>query len=163
MNIIQQLKAPFPERSIHWRVGARTKDKKKGIPLAYIDARDVMKRLDDTVGAENWQCRYSHVTDKMVVCEVGIRASIFGLDRNEWAFKANGAGDTQVEAEKGSLSDSMKRAAVLWGIGQYLYNMPTMWLELNEWGNGFIDPPRLPDNFKPEFYESFINSKEKTE
>ena len=31
----------------------------KGIPLAYLDARDAMERLDDVVGPENWQDRYT--------------------------------------------------------------------------------------------------------
>jgi hypothetical protein len=159
LTIMEQLAAPFPEKAIHWRVGARTKDKKKGIPLAYIDARDAMKRLDDVVGGENWQCRYPLADSGLLICEVGIRASVFGLDRNEWVWKANGAGDTQVEAEKGKASDAFKRACVLWKIGQYLYSMPNIWLPLNEYGNGFIEPPRLPDPFKPEYYEHFIQSK----
>jgi len=50
MNIFDALAKPFPESSIHWRVGSTTKDKDKGIGLAYIDARDVMQRLDDVVG-----------------------------------------------------------------------------------------------------------------
>ena len=50
MSIYDELKAPFPGDKIHWRVGARTKDKSKGIPLAYIDARDVMERLDEVLG-----------------------------------------------------------------------------------------------------------------
>ena len=46
--MLSQLSIPFPVNKIHWRVGATTKDKSKGIALAYVDARDVMKRLDDT-------------------------------------------------------------------------------------------------------------------
>jgi hypothetical protein len=34
----------------------------KGMALAYIDARDVMQRLDEAVGPDNWQCRYP-ITD----------------------------------------------------------------------------------------------------
>ena len=48
MNIFDELAKPFPETSIHWRVGAtnaRSQGGKptKGIALAYIDARDVME------------------------------------------------------------------------------------------------------------------------
>ena len=133
MNIHDQLRRPFELTKIHWRVGSVTKDKSKGMALAYIDARDVMSRMDNVVGTENWQCRYPLSDNGLLICEVGIRASVFGLDRNEWVWKANGAGDTQVEAEKGKCSDAMKRAAVLWGVGQYLYALPNKWFPLDDW------------------------------
>ena len=152
MNIEQQLAAPFPVSRIHWRVGARTKDKSKGIALAYIDARDVMKRLDDVVGGLNWQNRYTHVTDKGVVCEIGIRVG------EEWLWRANGAGDTQVEAEKGAMADAFKRAAVLWGIGRYLYALPNTWCEL-EGGQRIKAPPALPTWATPEGYQQILEKK----
>lgn len=126
MDILEQLKAPFPPDAISWRVGATNKDKTKGIALAYIDARDVMRRFDEVCGLD-WQCRYSHVTDKGVVCEIGIKID------GEWRWRSNGAGETDVEGEKGAMSDAMKRAAVLWGVGRYLYDLPNEWVELDEY------------------------------
>ncbi len=154
MDIHEQLLAPFPAKKIHWRVGARTKDKSKGIALAYIDARDVMKRLDDVVGPLNWQCNYSHVTDKGVVCNIGIKVG------DEWIWKANGAGDTQVEAEKGAMSDAFKRAAVMFGIGRYLYSLPNVWVPLVK-GAQIKEPPALPDWATPEGYQKLINKESK--
>ncbi len=116
----KKLSEPFSPESVSWRVGARTGDKSKGIALAYIDARDVMERLDAVVGVENWQCRYPFSG----CCELSIRIN------NEWVTKSNCAGETQVEAEKGQASDAFKRAAVLWGIGRYLYDLPDVWVEL---------------------------------
>lgn len=121
---LAQLKDPFEPDRISWRVGSTTKDKKKGMALAYIDARDVMQRLDDVCGPENWQCDYPHAGQK-TVCRIGIRID------GEWIWKANGAGDTDIESEKGALSDAFKRAAVLWGIGQYLYDIETPWVTLD--------------------------------
>ena len=136
MNIHQQLERPFPANRISWRVGATTKDGTRGIPLAYIDARDVMDRLDKVIGPASWQCRYPTDYNGLLICEIGIRASFLGIPvrpdslGTEWVWKANGAGDTQVEAEKGKASDAFKRAAVLWGIGRYLYALPNQWVEL---------------------------------
>jgi hypothetical protein len=139
MHIYDQLRRPFPAHKIHWRVG-NTNAKKLGVKpwqategsvLAYVDARDVMSRLDKVVGCENWQCRYPLADSGLLICEIGIRASIFGLDRDDWIWKANGAGDTQVEAEKGKCSDSFKRAAVNWSIAQYLYALPFQWIKLD--------------------------------
>jgi hypothetical protein len=154
------MKAPFPVKKIHWRVGSTNARKlgvkswqaTKGIALAYINARDVMQRLDNVIGPLNWQCRYSHVTDKGVVCEIGI------LVDGNWLWRANGAGDTQVEAEKGAMSDAFKRAAVMWGIGRYLYSLPNTWVDLD---NGRIkQPPPLPDWATPEGYQKILKEME---
>jgi len=120
------LKEPFDPSLISWRVGAMTKDKSKGIALAYIDARDVMDRLDDVCGVGGWQIKYSHANGK-TIADIGIKID------GEWIWKANGAGDTQVEAEKGAISDAMKRAAVVWGIGRYLYDVQNIWVDLDDW------------------------------
>lgn len=119
-----KLKAPFPADKIHWRIGATNQDKTQGIPLAYVDARDVMQRLDEVVGPFNWQSDYPWSDDKRLVCRLGININ------GEWLWKSNGAGDTNVEAEKGAFSDAFKRAGVLWGIAQYLYDLPTVWIPL---------------------------------
>lgn len=49
MNL-DDLRKPFDPASISWRVGSTTKDKTKGMALAYIDARDVQDRLDAVCG-----------------------------------------------------------------------------------------------------------------
>jgi hypothetical protein len=120
MNILKELSKPFPASKISWRVGATNADKSKGIALAYIDARDAMERLDEVVGIDGWQCRYPFAG----CCELGLRVN------GEWIWKSNGAGETQVEAEKGQFSDAFKRAGVMFGIGRYLYDLPNAWLPL---------------------------------
>jgi len=120
---LEDLKKPFDPAAISWRVGSTTKDKSKGMALAYIDARDVQDRLDEVCGVDGWQCRYVPMHDKKTVCEVGVRIN------SEWIWKADGAGDSDVEAEKGALSDAFKRAAVRWGIGRYLYDLESPWVE----------------------------------
>ena len=130
-SLFDELARPFDTTAIRWRVGATTKDKDKGIALAYVDARDVMDRLDDVLGPDNWQCRYSHAANK-TVCEIGIR-----LD-GEWVWKADGAGDTDYEGEKGALSDAFKRAGVRWGIGRYLYHMDNAWVPIEAKGKSYV-------------------------
>ncbi len=117
------LKAPFSPSDVKWRVGATNSDKSKGLALAYLDARLVMDRLDTVVGQANWQATYSHALSK-TVCELSLRCG------DEWVTKSNGAGDSDIEGEKGALSDAFKRAAVLWGIGRYLYNLDSPWVQL---------------------------------
>ena len=129
MNLAD-LKKPFDPTKISWRVGSTTKDKSKGLALAYIDARDVQERLDEVCGAENWQNRFA-LLGQTTICEIGIRIE------NEFVWKSDGAGETDVEGEKGSLSSAFKRAAVHWGIGRYLYDVAAPWVELEPAGNSY--------------------------
>jgi hypothetical protein len=132
------LSALFPVDSISWRLGATNHDKTKGIALAYIDARDVMKRLDSVAGPGNWQ----NVYQGLGLCGIGVRLD--GTD--EWVWKWNGAGATDVEAEKGQASDAFKRAAVLWGVAQYLYDLPNVWSKIEPAGKSYklAEQPKLP-------------------
>jgi hypothetical protein len=127
---IKALTAPFPPDRVSWRVGSTTQDKRRGLALAYIDARDVMERLDKVCGPENWQSRYPHATGK-TVCEIGIKIG------QDWIWKADGAGDTEFEADKGALSDAFKRAAVRWGIGRYLYDIEAVWVDIEPAGRSY--------------------------
>jgi hypothetical protein len=139
VDVLAKLSAPFPPEKVSWRVGSTTADKKRGMALAYIDARDVMQRLDDVMNPVWWQCRYSH-TGTITICEIGI-AFPRPNGTMEWVWKANGAGNSDVEAEKGACSDAFKRAAVLWGIGRYLYDLDSPWVALN---GRQIAPEELP-------------------
>lgn len=124
-DLTAAMRAPFPVNEIEWRVGAMTPDKSKGIALAYLTARHIMDRLDETVGSTNWQDRYEFHGAR-TVCYLSVR-----LD-GEWITKADGAGDSDVEAEKGAISDALKRAAVKFGIGRYLYDLGNTWVELDD-------------------------------
>jgi hypothetical protein len=121
------LRAPFDPQEIYWRLGQVSAAKRRGLALAYIDARVVMDRLDEVCGPDGWQCKYSHANGK-TVCDIAVRAG------DEWVWKADGAGDSDIEAEKGALSDAFKRCAVRWGIGRYLYHIKSPWVEVHEAG-----------------------------
>lgn len=146
MSIFDALAAPFPADAVSWRVGSTNINKQtneppqgqeaRGMALAYLDARDVMDRLDQVCGPDFWQCRYSHV-GATTVCEIGIHCA-------DWIWKSDGAGATDVEAEKGMLSDAFKRAAVRWGIGRYLYGLDSPWVKLVKKGRTWlIDPSEM--------------------
>lgn len=127
------LAAPFPPECVSFRVGSTTKDKSKGMALAYVSAREVMDRLDEVCGPGGWQCRYLPDGPRMA-CEIGIRIG------DEWVWKSDGAGATDVEGEKGIYSDAFKRAAVMWGIARYLYRLGNAWVGLEQRGNTHVIP-----------------------
>jgi len=111
-SVLDQLKKPFKLTELHFRPGATKND--KGLALCYLTSRDVMKRLDEVLGVDGWQTR---IVDygKRVVCEMSCKIN------GEWITKSDGAGETQVEGEKGAITDAIKRAAVSFGVGRYLY------------------------------------------
>ena len=111
LYMMRELKKPFALSRVKPRKGHG------GGTLHYIDARDVMFRLDEVVGPLNWQDSYKEVMGR-IVCTLSIR---FG---NEWISKEDGAGDTKIEGDKGGISDAFKRSAVKWGCGRYLYYFP---------------------------------------
>lgn len=143
--MLKQLKQPFDPKFIKWRVGATNSQKTKGIALAYIDSREVMKRLDDVCGLGGWQDRYIPI-DNGFICEIDIWIG------DRWVTKSGTAGNTKVEPIKGGGSDALKRAAAVWGIGRYLYYLPNVWVDLKQQGNSYVlaEIPELPDWAKPD-------------
>ena len=115
-NLQEKLAAEFLRSQVTFRPGRAAFDKQSALPLAYIDARNVMDRLDSVVGSEGWQDRYEFHGAR-TICYLSISVG------DEWITKADGAGDTNIEGEKGGISDALKRAAVKWGIGRYLYRL----------------------------------------
>lgn len=122
---IKELSAEFDREKVHWRVQGTPFERNgqfSAMALAYIDARDVMDRLDEVCGPENWQDEYIETAKGRIICRIGIRIN------DQWVWKSDGAGETAVEGEKGGISDALKRAAVKWGIGRYLYRLDSPWV-----------------------------------
>ena len=153
MNIEHELKKPFPETAIRWRIGARNKDKTSGLPLAYIDARDVMDRLDFIFGIDGWEDSYIETASGRVICTLMVKIN------DVWVTRSDGAGDTGTEGEKGAISDALKRAAVKFGIGRYLYGLGGQWVDLDQ--KGKFKPPALPQWATPNGYGRITPSEKK--
>ncbi|MDB4351943.1 Rad52/Rad22 family DNA repair protein [Porticoccaceae bacterium] len=145
MSIFADLAAPFPADQISWRPGSVTKDKSKGMALAYLNARNIMERLDEVVGTGGWQSKHEISHDgSQCICSIGIwLLSNSDPKAYQWVWKSDGAGKSDIEGEKGMISDALKRAAVSWGVGRYLYNLPPQWVELDEYKK-FTRTPTLP-------------------
>lgn len=130
---IEELKKPFSKEYLQFRPqgGIITwGNKKKARLLCYVDSRGVQNRLDDVFGAENWKNEIVSIQSIKVNKynkeeEVGgmIHAISIKNDDGEWITKMDGADFSDVEAFKGGISDSLKRAGVMWGIGRYLYDL----------------------------------------
>lgn len=136
----ERFTAPFYPSEIEWRIGATNANKTSGIALPYITNRAIQNRLDEVCGVFGWKNEFI-VNDKSKICGISIKVS------DEWLTKYDGADDTNIEATKGGISNAMKRAAVQWGIGRYLYKLPTFWVAIEQNGKSYKmkgKPPELP-------------------
>ena len=128
---LSKLKDCFEPNDIEWRLQqcGKTKDGKIwGMALAYVTNRAIMNRLDEVCGPENWKNEFKAAPDGGILCGISIKIG------DEWVTKWDGAENTDIEAVKGGLSGAMKRAAVQWGIGRYLYKLEESWINANENG-----------------------------
>lgn len=139
----QRLTDPFDPKDIEWKPGATTRDKSKGLAMAYITARAVQERLDEVFGPGNWKNEFRPGPEGGVLCRI-----YFKNDDGEWVWREDGADNTDVEAVKGGLSNAMKRAGAALGIGRYLYDLPAQWVPLNDKGR-FAEIPRIPTQYLP--------------
>lgn len=127
------LRRPFTPEAIKFKVQTVFKDAKGCVIVSYIDARLVIERLNAVVGGR-WDARYSPATDTTLWCHL----EVFDVMRSDIG-KATG-----IEAEKARVSDSLKRAAVQFGIGVSVYALP----QVTVWANRAGDPPRVEQQMR---------------
>lgn len=119
---ISELKKEIPYQ---WRVQSFSKFDASATCVAYIDARDVMNLLDEVCGAENWQSDFKDIGGQTFA---GIGINVDG----NWVWKWDTGSESNIEKEKGQASDSLKRAAVQWGVGRFLYELEVKKVKTNE-------------------------------
>ena len=134
------LAMPFAAEDLEWRIQMAFESSMQGIAVPYVTNRAIQNRLDEVVGPQNWYNEYRpwHGTGKREAQICGI--SIYFEGRG-FITKWDGAEDSDIEPVKGGLSDSMKRAAVQWGIGRILYNMDTVFVGIEKKGKSYVIKP----------------------
>ena len=124
------LKDLTKELPYKWRVQSTKYGKTTCV--AYIDARDCQDLLDEVIGPENWQSMF-YEENGLLFCKVVIRI----LDEDDvtymWVWKSDTGSESNVEKDKGHVSDAFKRACVSWGIGRFLYRLPIQTLKTKEY------------------------------
>lgn len=144
------LRKPFAPEDLEWRLQQAFEEKMRGIAVPYVTNRAIQNRLDEAVGPENWYNDYKpwHGAGKKEAQLCGIAIYFEGRG---FITKWDGAEDSDIEPVKGGLSDSMKRAAVQWGIGRVLYNMDTVWVNIEKRGKTHVikesERPKLDNEY----------------
>lgn len=119
----------------------------RAMAVAYVDCRMVQDRLDEVLGVENWQDEYTLLSDGSVVCKLQLKIG------DHWISKMDvGSPSEQPDGGdrlKAAFSDSLKRAAVKYGIARYLYRLPMQWADFDPVKRQFTTPPTLPAFARP--------------
>ena len=115
------LTAPILPNEVEWRIQSQTNTGKL-IVVPYINNRCVMTRFDAAFGAENWTSEFREIGNGFL-CRLTVTIN----DRQ--VYREDGASKTNIEPEKGGISDAMKRAAVQFGLGRCLYDYPRVFIE----------------------------------
>jgi hypothetical protein len=139
-TLASALSAPFEPKDIKFK--PQMVKNNRALAMAYIDARLIQDRLDEVLGVENWQDRYTILADGSVMCR--LRARLGG----RWITKSD-VGSLSEQPDSGdrlkaAFSDALKRAAVKFGIGRYLYRLPAQWCDYDPVKKQLTQLPQLP-------------------
>lgn len=134
------LAEPFEPREVKFK--PQSVKNNRCLAMAYIDARLIQDRLDDVLGVENWTDNYTILNDGSVMCRLRLKLG------DRWITKTDvGSPSEQPDGGdrlKAAFSDALKRAAVKFGIGRYLYRLPAQWVDYDGVKKQIVSPPQLP-------------------
>lgn len=120
-KMLDELRKPFNPSDVVWKPGAVKGDRALAMP--YADLRAYMNRLDEVCGDE-WSVSYEPWGNDRIIC----RLTIGGVTRSS-------TGETTNESEKSEIggtvaeAQAFKRASAMFGLGRYLYNLPSGWMD----------------------------------
>jgi hypothetical protein len=151
-RIMERLREPFSANDIEWRIQrSGLKDGKPwAMVLAYVTARAIQERLDETCGLFGWKNVYEKGPDGGVICGISIADG-----EGNFVTKWDGAENTNIEAVKGGISGAFKRAGAVWGIGRYLYNLEATFATIDANGQYSGSAKKNPkdNNEKPTWFK----------
>lgn len=120
-ELLDQLRLPFHPSMVEWKPGAIKGERALAMP--YADLRAYMNRLDEVCGTD-WSVAYEPWGEDRIICQLticGVTRSSTGETTNE--SEKNEIGGTVAEAQ------AMKRACAMFGLGRYLYTLPSGWVD----------------------------------
>lgn len=115
------LKAPFPRERLGVKIQTLSKEKTRAMLVLYLQHTDVQDRIEEVDPA--WTCEVLKEERHAETVFVRSRMIIKGVARENVGEGYD---------PKAAYSDALKRCAMLFGIGRYLYDSPTVWTDYQE-------------------------------
>lgn len=129
------LVAPFDEKTLGIKVQSTSKDKTKAMLVCYLQHTDVAARLD--LVDPSWSCEISDEKFSTFKNRDGKEETIYTTRTRITVKGVTREGVGEGQDPKSAASDSLKRAAMLFGVGRYLYDSDTVWVPYNGMTDGF--------------------------
>jgi len=120
-DVMEALAEPFPADAIYWKPQTLNREKTRGLAVPYADPRAYEDKLNAVV-PKDWGTKAQFtVAGPKLVCIVHL--TVLGVTR---------AGDGEADLDDSNAATSayaqaFKRAASRFGLGRYLYDLPTPW------------------------------------
>lgn len=123
-DVQKRLEAPFPAHVIEWKPGVMTKDRKRALMLAYVDARAVMARLD-AICPDAWAFDWEPVhgapvpTAKGSLTVLGVTRCDVGVGKRGQRLQraAEGRGQRRAETVRRAVRDRALPVRSAFGLG----------------------------------------------
>ena len=141
-DVLSKLAEPFRADQVRWKPQV-VSDSGKALAVAYVDPRVVSERLDRAAGGE-WSFHWEPLGvqgDRLVVKS---SLTVMGVTREDVGEYVLSDRD-QADPWKSAVSDALKRAAVHFGVGRYLYWLEAIWCSYDRRRHEFIDEPYIDD------------------
>ncbi|MEJ5201120.1 MAG: Rad52/Rad22 family DNA repair protein [Anaerolineales bacterium] len=140
-QILAALQEPFPSEYIEWKPQSVSKDGKRAVAAAYVDARRYQERLD--LVCPGWSSHIELLADGQVA---KVALTIEGVTREDVGEASSEEANTVTTA----VAQAFKRACTAFGLGRYLYFLPLTWCDYDAEKKRIINPPQLPRWAVPE-------------
>jgi hypothetical protein len=136
-EVLADLRRPFTAAAVKFKPQSVSKTSDRAMATFYIDARLAAERLNHVVGAAAWSPSF-----RPVMAETNAQAwmaaffpvectlAVLGVTKTDVGVYTNGSKPDE-KAVKSAYSDALKRAAVQFGVGAYLYALPKQWFPFN--------------------------------
>lgn len=141
-DVLERLARPFRPEQVRWKPQVVT-DSGRALAVPYVDPRVVTERLDQVVGGD-WAFHWEPLGvqgDRLVIKS---SLTILGVTRQDVGEHVLGDRE-QADPWKSAVSDALKRAAVHFGVGRYLYWLETVWCSYDKRRREFLDEPYIDD------------------
>lgn len=118
----------FEDVGLVCRTIGKTEDGKyKGLFLIHKTSRSVFTRFNEVCGL-GWEDEYFYDAKDNLCCKI----KVWDPEKERWVARVGVGTPSEIEKEKATYSDALKRASVEFGHGLELYHMPKIIIDLAE-------------------------------
>ena len=146
-NVFEILAEPFAPSEITWQVDRVSRDRRRALVRASINAGIVMERLDAVVGTAAWSDSYDITPAEQAGAATRVQCSltILGVTKQDVI-----EGDIAQQSTRELVQQALRQTATKFGIGRYLEKLEAVWVDYDDERGDALETPTLPEWAMPE-------------